>query len=59
MALVHASTRKEEQALGPKRVWPATPKAKPGDAWDADAGLSEMKSDSHDIPDRFVTTRKK
>ena len=51
---------KEEQALGPKRVWPEIPKGRPDDAHDADAGLSEMKNTgSHDIPDTFVTARKK
>ena len=61
-ALVYASTLapgKEEQVLGPKRVWSAIPKGKPDDARGDDAGLSEMKNaDSHDMHDRCFTTRK-
>lgn len=51
---------KEEHALGPKKGLSAIPKGRPEDAHGAEAGLAEMRSlDSHDMQDRFVTTRKK
>ena len=51
---------KEEQALASKRVWSSIPKGRPDDAQGAEAEVSDLKNtDSHEIPDRFVTTRKK
>ena len=50
----------DEQGLGSRKVWSDIPKGRPDDAHGAEAGLSEAEGiDSHDIPDRFVTNRKK
>ena len=52
------SQGKEEQALATKRVWSSKPKGRPDNAQGAEAELSDLKNtDSHEIPDRFVTTR--
>ena len=51
---------KDEQGLGSRKVWSDIPKGRPDDAHGAEAGLSEAEGiDSHEIPDRFVTNRKK
>ena len=51
---------KDEQGLGSRKVWSDIPKGRPDDAHGAETGLSEAEGiDSQEIPDRFVTQRKK
>ena len=51
---------KDEQGLGSRKVWSDIPKGRPDDARGAETGLSEAEGiDSQEIPDRFVTNRKK
>ena len=51
---------KEGQALGPEGLWADIPKGRPDGAHGAEAELSGVKStDSHEVPDRFVTNRNK
>ena len=51
---------KDELGLGSRKVWSDIPKGRPDDAHGAEAGLSEAEGiDSQEIPDRFVTNRKK
>ena len=51
---------KDEQGLGSRKIWSDIPKGRTDDAHGAEAGLSEAEGiDSQEIPDRFVTNRKK
>ena len=53
------ATGKLEQSQDYKKVRLGIPKGRPDDAPGADAGLSELQQLANDIPDKFVTTRKK
>ena len=55
-----APGKDDEQGLGSRKVWSDIPKGRPDDAHGAETGLSEAEGiDSQEIPDRFVTQRKK
>ena len=53
------ATGKLEQSQDYKKVRLGIPRGRPDDAPGADAGLSELQQLANDIPDKFVTTRKK